>query len=75
MRARYCKIFTAVMVNISRRLDTSEYTEAVAEFTTEHPNLQNFLTDVKYTRQDTYHFFIKVATDCTVLVDNFMAGI
>ncbi|XP_053396226.1 nephrocystin-3-like isoform X2 [Mercenaria mercenaria] len=74
VRARYCKIFTAVMVNISKRLGTTEYTEAMAEFTVEHPNLQKLLTDVKYTRQDTYHFFIKIATDCTVLVDQFMAG-
>ncbi|XP_053396229.1 nephrocystin-3-like isoform X2 [Mercenaria mercenaria] len=74
VRARYCKIFTAVMVNISKRIGTTQYTEAMAEFTLEHPNLQKLLTDVKHTRQDTYHFFIKIATDCTVLVDQFMAG-
>ncbi|XP_060594578.1 uncharacterized protein LOC132748924 isoform X2 [Ruditapes philippinarum] len=74
VRARYSKIFTAVMVRISSRLYTPEYTKAVAELTIEYPNLQKLLTDVEYTTQDTYHFFIKVATDCTGLVDNFMAG-
>ncbi|XP_053396230.1 uncharacterized protein LOC123550891 isoform X1 [Mercenaria mercenaria] len=74
VRVRYCKIFTAVMMNISKRLGTTQYTEAMAEFTVEHPNLQKLLTDVKHTRQDTYHFFIKIATDCTVLIDQFMAG-
>ena len=74
IRARYCQIFTAVMKNISEKLGTSEYTKALASFTEEQPNLQKLLSEVKYTKQDTYHFFIEMATKCTELIERYMAG-
>lgn len=62
------------MKNISERLGTAEYAKALAEFTLEQPNLQKLLTEVKYTRQDTYRFFIEMATKCTDLIERFMGG-
>ncbi|XP_053396220.1 uncharacterized protein LOC123550883 [Mercenaria mercenaria] len=74
IRARYCRIFSAVMQNISVRLGTVEYTQALAAFAVEQPNLQKLLTEVNYTRQDTYQFFIEMATNCTDLIERYMAG-
>lgn len=62
------------MQKISKQLGTVEYTTALAEFTLEQPNLQKLINEVTYTRADTYHFFIQMATNCTELIERFMAG-
>lgn len=62
------------MVRISERIGTAEYTKAMAEFSVEQPNLQKLLTEVHYTTEDTYHFFIEIATTCSQMIETFMTG-
>ena len=59
------------MQDIADKLGTEEYTKALSEFAVEQPNLQKMLTEVMYTKEDTYHFFIEVAEKCTGLIERF----
>ena len=55
-------------------MGTREYANAVLRFTIEHPNLQQLLTDVFYTTEDTYHFYMEVVVSCSDVIEKFMAG-
>ena len=55
-------------------MGTEDYTKALSEFMLEQANFHKLLTEVIYTKEDTYHFFIEIATTCTSLIENFMAG-
>ncbi|KAL4235350.1 hypothetical protein ACF0H5_006985 [Mactra antiquata] len=74
VRRRYCKTFTAVMKEICRIMGTSEYTKAMSEFAMEQPNLCKLMKEVNHTKEDTYHFFIEVASSCTELIEVYMAN-
>jgi hypothetical protein len=63
------------MTNISKRLNTSEYTNAMAEYFIEQPNLQKLMIEVENTAQDNYKFFIEMVTNCTGMIEHFMSGI
>ena len=74
IRRRYCKAFVKVMKALCRKLGTEEYTKALSQFSQEQPNLQKLLTEVYHSTNETYPFFIKVASDCTELIERFMAS-
>lgn len=62
------------MRNISKQMGSEAYTAALSEFAIEQPNLQKLLGEVEHTKQDTYPFFIEIASSCTQLIEGFMAG-
>jgi len=62
------------MTSIAVKVGTAEYTRVMAEFVVEQPNLQKLLTEVHHTTQDTYKFFIEIATKCNQLIETFMPG-
>lgn len=66
--------FTEVMKEISRRMGTAEYTKAMSEFAVEQPNLCKLLREVNYTKEDTYPFFIEMASSCTELIEIYMSS-
>ncbi|XP_060594579.1 uncharacterized protein LOC132748925 [Ruditapes philippinarum] len=74
VRRRYIQIFSAVMINISKRLNTSDYTNAMAEYFIEQPNLQKLLIEVENTAEDNYKFFIEMVINCTKIIEQFMSG-
>ncbi|KAL4232472.1 hypothetical protein ACF0H5_007164 [Mactra antiquata] len=74
IRTRYCSVFSTVVKNITQRLGTVEYTKALSEISVEQPNLEKLLTEIRYTSQDNYKFFIQMATNCTELIERFMPG-
>ncbi|XP_060594576.1 uncharacterized protein LOC132748923 [Ruditapes philippinarum] len=74
IRRRYIQIFSVVMTNISKRLNTYEYTNAMAEYFIEQPNLQKLMMEVENTAQDNYKFFIEMVTNCTGMIEHFMSG-
>ncbi|WAR23912.1 hypothetical protein MAR_037581 [Mya arenaria] len=61
------------LADIADKMGTSEYTKAIAEFSMEQPNLRKLLWEVDDTKQDTYHFFIEIASSCTELIEKYMA--
>ena len=71
-RKRYCETFVTVMKQISAQMGTREYATAVLRFSIEHPNLQQLLTDVLYTNEDTYHFYMEVVDSCSDVIEKFM---
>lgn len=68
------RTFTEVMSSITRKLNTNVHLQAMSELAVEQPNLSKVLDEVKYVKQDTYNFFIKMATDCTHVIEMYMAG-
>lgn len=46
----------------------------MADLAVEQPNLTKLLKQVDSVREDTYKFFIKMATDCTLVIEKYMAG-
>ncbi|XP_052776487.1 uncharacterized protein LOC128214184 [Mya arenaria] len=73
VKSRYIRLFCGVMKDIADKMGTSEYTKAIAEFSMEQPNLRKLLWEVDDTKQDTYHFFIEIASSCTELIEKYMA--
>ncbi|KAH3739806.1 uncharacterized protein LOC127850184 [Dreissena polymorpha] len=74
IRKRFCKTFTKVMTSISRRFTSQDYASALADFAFEQPNLQKLLLEIQYTTQDTYTFFIRMATESAVFIEQYLAG-
>ncbi|KAK3606708.1 hypothetical protein CHS0354_013869 [Potamilus streckersoni] len=74
VRKRFCKTFAEEIKKISDMMSTTDYTEALVLFGLENPNLQKLLTEVMYTKHDTYDFFIEVASTCSTLLKNLMAS-
>ncbi|XP_052239324.1 uncharacterized protein LOC127850378 isoform X3 [Dreissena polymorpha] len=74
IRRRYCQTFSIVLTDISRRFHSHEYASALSEFAVEQPNLQKLLAEIHHTTQDTYAFFIQMATECTSFIEKYMAG-
>ena len=72
VRRRYCITFVKVMKTLCSQLGTEEYTKALSHFSQEQPNLQKLLTEVYQSTNETYPYFIKVAADCTELIERFM---
>lgn len=68
------RTFTEVMSSITRKLNTNVHLQAMSELAVEQPNLSKVLDEVNYVKQDTYNFFIKMATDCTHVIEMYMAG-
>ncbi|KAH3777910.1 hypothetical protein DPMN_179359 [Dreissena polymorpha] len=62
------------MTSISRRYTSHEYASALANFAFEQPNLQKLLLEIQYTTQDTYTFFIRMATESTQFIEQYLAG-
>ncbi|KAH3834046.1 hypothetical protein DPMN_107364 [Dreissena polymorpha] len=62
------------MTSISRRFTSHEYASALADFAFEQPNLQKLLLEIQYTTQDTYTFFIRIATESTEFIEKYLAG-
>ena len=56
------------------QLGTEEFSKALSQFSQEQPNLQKLLTEVYNSTEETYPFFIKVAADCTELIDRLMSS-
>ena len=73
VRKLYCKTFVTVMKDISRQMGTRDYAVAVLRFTVEHPNLQQLLTDVFYSTEETYHFYMEIVGSCSDIIEKFMA--
>ncbi|XP_052817045.1 uncharacterized protein LOC128243355 [Mya arenaria] len=73
IRFRYSKLFSRVMKDIAHRMGTCEYTKAIADFALEQPNLRKLLHEVHHTKQENYKFFIEMASECTDLIEQFMA--
>lgn len=73
IRRRYCETFVKVMKTLCRQLGTEEYTKALSQFSQEQPNLQKLLTEVYHSTNETYPYFIKIAADCTELIERFMS--
>ncbi|XP_052252183.1 uncharacterized protein LOC127858895 isoform X1 [Dreissena polymorpha] len=74
IRKRFCQTFTEVMTSISRRYTSQEYANALADFAFEQPNLQKLLLEIQYTTQDTYTFFIQMATESTEFIEQYLTG-
>ncbi|XP_060077469.1 uncharacterized protein LOC132557023 [Ylistrum balloti] len=72
VRDRYCRVFGNVLKNISSKLDTTEYTQALEQLSHDFPNLQKLLSDVEYSTGDTYHVFVDLVTSSTQLLHNYM---
>ncbi|XP_052250016.1 uncharacterized protein LOC127857584 [Dreissena polymorpha] len=62
------------MTSISRRYTSQEYANALADFAFEQPNLQKLLLEIQYTTQDTYTFFIRMATESTEFIEKYLTG-
>ena len=60
------------MKTLCSQLGTEEYAKALSQFSQEQPNLQKLLTEVYHSTNETYPYFIKVAADCTELIERFM---
>jgi len=63
-----------VMRDISSRMDSTEYVEAITLFSLEYPNLQKLLQEVTYATSDTFRVFIDLVTSSADLLHNFMGG-
>jgi len=74
IRNRFIRTFSAVMTTVSKKLSTDEHFQAIADIAVEQPNLTKFLHEVQYVKQETYSFFIKMATDCTITIERYMTG-
>lgn len=74
MRERYVRTFTKVMSAVSEQLGTDKHIQMMAELAVEQPNLTKLLKQVDSVKEDTYKFFIKMATDCTLVIEKYMAG-
>ncbi|XP_033741179.1 uncharacterized protein LOC117327995 [Pecten maximus] len=72
VRDRYCRVFGNVLKNISSKLDTTEYTQALEQLSHEFPNLQKLLSDVEYSTGDTYHMFVDLVASSSQLLHNYM---
>ncbi|XP_069130298.1 uncharacterized protein [Argopecten irradians] len=72
VRDRYCRVFGNVLKDISSKLDTTEYTQALEQLSHEFPNLQKLLSDVEYSTGDTYHVFVDLVASSSQLLHNYM---
>ncbi|XP_069130286.1 uncharacterized protein [Argopecten irradians] len=72
VRDRYCRVFGNVLKDISSKLDTTEYTQALEQLSHEFPNLQKLLIDVEYSTGDTYHVFVDLVASSSQLLHNYM---
>lgn len=46
----------------------------MTELAVEQPNLSKLLHEARYVREDTYNFFIQMATKCHLLIETYMVG-
>ncbi|XP_046571682.1 uncharacterized protein LOC124279847 [Haliotis rubra] len=74
VRRRYCQTFSEVMNQLSRKLGTKDYTEAVADLAVEHPNLQKLMMDVRHSNQETYPVYIQMVESSSEVIQNFFGG-
>ncbi|XP_067675013.1 uncharacterized protein [Haliotis asinina] len=74
VRRRYCQTFSEVMIQLSRKLGTKDYTEAVADLAVEHPNLQKLMMDVRHSNQETYPIYIQMVESSSEVIQNFFGG-
>ena len=72
VRKKFCRVFSTVMTEIAEQLGTTESVRAMAQFSQEQPNFQKLMTEVYYTTEDSYRFFITMATRCTDLIERFL---
>ena len=62
------------MKEVCEEMGTTEYASALTRFSAEQPNLQKLLTEVMYSEEDTYSFFIEVADSCSILLERFFSS-
>ena len=62
------------MKEIATKMSTVAYTEAMSVFVLEQPNLHKLLGEIRHTTEDTYPFFIEMASSCTDLIERYMAS-
>ncbi|XP_046353904.2 uncharacterized protein LOC124133528 [Haliotis rufescens] len=74
VRKRYCQTFSEVLNQLSLKLGTKDYTEAVADLAIEHPNLQKLMVDVKHSSQETYPIYIEMVASSSNVIENFFGG-
>ncbi|KAH3777913.1 hypothetical protein DPMN_179362 [Dreissena polymorpha] len=69
----FCQMFTEVMTNISRIL-CQRRMQAPWRITFEQPNQWKMLLEIQDTTEDTYTFFIWIATESTDFIEKYLAG-
>ncbi|XP_041376162.1 kinesin light chain-like [Gigantopelta aegis] len=74
IRKRYCRTFGQVIRELSSRMETSEYVEAYADINQEHPNLRKMLTDVMHSEQESFPFYVEMATSSASLIIAFFGN-
>ena len=74
IRTRYCKMFAELMLEISEKVESSQYAEALSMYNMEQQNFQKLMTDVIYTTEDTYPVYVDLATSAFPVMTRFVGG-
>lgn len=63
-----------MITQIAKELCTDKHCRARDELALELPNLQKLLTEAKHLQAETYKFYIKMVTDCTKVIEEYLVG-
>lgn len=74
VRRRYAKVFYAVFDKLQRKLNSSQYSDALKEISLEHQNLQKLMTDIEYSDYETFPFFVKMVEIGQDLLETHLKG-
>ena len=67
-------MFAELMQDISQKMDSDKYTEALCMYNMEQQNFQKLMTDVIYTNEDTYPVYVDLATTAFPVITRFVGG-
>jgi len=74
VRRRFCCIFSDIMMEIGKKMDTKLYTEALCLYNVEQQNFHKLLTDVIYTREETYCLYMNLAINSFNAIEIFVGS-
>jgi hypothetical protein len=67
-------MFAELMKVIYEKMETYQYTEALCMYNIEQQNFQKLMTDVIYTKEDTYPIYVDLATSAFPTMTRFVGG-
>ena len=67
-------MFAELMKVIYEKMETCQYTEALCMYNIEQQNFQKLMTDVIYTKEDTYPIYVDLATSAFPTMTRFVGG-
>ena len=67
-------MFAELIKEITDKIDTNKYAEALCMYNMEQQNFRKLMTDVIYTNEDTYPVYIDLATTAFPTITRFVGG-